>query len=476
MAMESEADELLYGGSAGGGKSDLLLGLGLTQHKKGVVFRKQKNDAKALIDRANEIVGTYGSWSAKDRSYITQDGRELEFGHVSRPGDEQSQQGRPRDFYGFDELAHFHKHEYTFITAWLRSADPHQRCRIVAASNPPLTAQGFWMIERWAPWLDDKHPNPAKPGELRWFATLNGKDTEVTGPEKFEHTNDDGEVELIEPLSRTFIPATLDDNPYYRNTGYRAILQALPEPMRSALLKGLFTAAMTDDAMQVIPSAWIQAAMDRWEPDGGRDIPMSTMGVDIAMGGPAKTVRSRRHGHWYAELLVTDGADTPTGASAAGLIASEIRDGAPIQIDVIGVGAAAYEQLDGLGAHVVAMDAREATEERDRSNALRFFNSRAWWWWEMREALDPDTGDNLALFPDPELKADLAAPTWSPTPRGIKIEMKEEVEDRLGRPVDKGDAVIMALPQMAMPRGAKSPRGAPKHAPAPDNDYDPHKF
>jgi len=476
MALESEADETLFGGSAGCGKSDLLLGLGLTQQKKGIVFRKQKLDASALIERAGEICGDYGTWAAKDRAYVTQDGRKLEFGHVSRPGDEQAQQGKAKDYYGFDELAHFNEHEYVFITTWLRSADPNQRCRIVSASNPPLTAQGFWMIKRWGPWLDKTHPNPAKSGELRWFATINGKDTEVAGPEPFEYTNDDGEIELIKPLSRTFISATLDDNPYYRNTGYKAVLQALPEPMRSALLHGKFMAAMTDDAMQVIPSAWIEAAMNRWEPDGGRDIPMSTLGCDIAMGGPAKTVRSARHGHWFAEQMVTDGAETPTGAAAAGLIASEVRDGAPIQIDTIGVGAAAFEQLDGLGAHVVSMDAREATEERDRSQALRFYNCRAWWWWGMRETLDPDLGDNISLPPDPELKADLSAPTWSPTPRGIKIEMKEEVEARLGRPVDKGDACVMANPQIELPRGVSSPRGGPKHAPMPDNDYDPHNF
>jgi hypothetical protein len=34
-------------------------------------------------------------------------------------------------------------------------------------------------------------------------------------------------------------------------------------------------------------------------------------------------------------------------------------------------------------------------------------------YWRLREALDPHTGDNLALPPDAELEADLKAPKWS---------------------------------------------------------------
>jgi hypothetical protein len=45
--------------------------------------------------------------------------------------------------------------------------------------NPP---EGFWVVKYWGPWLDKTHPNPAKPGELRWFTTVAGEDREVDGP------------------------------------------------------------------------------------------------------------------------------------------------------------------------------------------------------------------------------------------------------------------------------------------------------
>nr|MDJ0896927.1 terminase [Alphaproteobacteria bacterium] len=429
----------------GGGKSDLLLGTALTRHHKAIVFRKQKLDAKALIDRADAILGDFGHWSGPNRCYATRDGRELEFGHCSRPGDEQSHQGRARDFYGFDELAHFTEAEYVFITGWLRSTDPNQRCRIIGASNPPLTAEGAWLIRRWAPWLDRNHPNPALPGELRWFATIDGKDTEVAGPEPFDHTGKDGKTERIEPRSRTFIPAKLEDNPYYARSGYRSVLQAMPEPQRSALLEGRFDAAMLDDAWQVIPTAWIEAAMARWV--DRKPGPMDTAGVDPARGGAANMVIAPRHGDWFAPLVSIEGREVPTGVAAAGHVIRHLRDGAVVQVDVIGVGASCYDQLDEMNVTCAPMIASAKSHAKDRSGALGFVNRRAEWWWGMREALDPETGDDLALPPDSELKADLTAPTWQPTLQGIKVEAKEDIEDRLGRSVDKGDAVVMALPQ-----------------------------
>lgn len=470
-AFESEADETLYGGGAGGGKSDLLLGTALTRHRKGIVFRKQKQDAKALIDRADEILGDFGRWLASDRTFKTKDGRELEFGHCSRPGDERSYQGRAKDFYGFDEAAHFTLAEYLFITGWLRSTDPDQRCRIICASNPPLTAEGAWLIQRWAPWLDEKHPNPAKPGELRWFAAIDGKDTEVAGPEPFEHVGQDGETEHIIPRSRTFIPARLDDNPYYARSGYRGVLQAMPEPQRSALLKGDFGAAMLDDAWQVIPTSWIKAAQDRWteKPHG----PMDTVGVDPAMGGLDSLTLAPRHGDWFAPIIAVPGNDVPTGVAAAGHVIRHIRDGAVAQVDNIGIGAACYEHLQASNVVCAAMDARQASSARDRSGTLGFVNKRAEWWWAMREALDPETGDNLALPPDSELRADLAAPTWEPTPRGVKVESKEDIRERLGRSTDKGDAVVMALPQAKEKAAEKRRRTKPKAA---NNSYSPHRW
>ena len=50
----------------------------------------------------------------------------------------------------------------------------------------------------------------------------------------------------------------------------------------------------------------------------------------------------------------------------------------------------------------------------------------------------------MALPPDPELKADLCAPTWKLTARGILVESKEDINARIGRSPDKGDSLVYA--------------------------------
>jgi len=61
-------------------------------------------------------------------------------------------------------------------------------------------------------------------------------------------------------------PAEVENVP----AGYVTTLQGLPEPMRSQLLYGDFSVGREDDAWQVIPTAWIKAAMDRRKPEGAR--------------------------------------------------------------------------------------------------------------------------------------------------------------------------------------------------------------
>jgi hypothetical protein len=74
----------------------------------------------------------------------------------------------------------------------------------------------------------------------------------------------------------------------------------------------------------------------------------------------------------------------------------------------------------------------------------RLVNVRAAMYWKLREALDPHTGDNLALPPDPELLADLCAPRYGVNAAGIFIEHKPDIEKRISRSPDCADALVMA--------------------------------
>jgi hypothetical protein len=271
-ALQTEADITFYGGAAGGGKTDLLLGCSLTQHRRSIIFRREFAQLKGIRERAEEIYGSIGRFNGQQELWKIQRGQyagtTIEFGACQFPGDEKKYQGRAHDLKGFDEITHFTEAQFRFLITWNRTSLADQRCQVIAAGNPPTDAEGDWVIRYWGPWLDETHRNPAKPGELRWFVTdpKTGKDLEVDGPEELHLENEEGELELVRPKSRTFILAKVEDNPFLMQTGYKATLQSLPEPLRSRMLKGMFNIGREDADWQVIPSAWVIAAQKRWAP------------------------------------------------------------------------------------------------------------------------------------------------------------------------------------------------------------------
>lgn len=444
-ARDSDADETLYGGAAGGGKSDWLLGTAITQHRRSIIFRREYPQVRALVDRSKEIVGESGAFNGSDLVWRLNDGRLLEFGAVQHPDDVRKHQGRPHDFIGFDEGSHFTEQQYLFLTGWLRTTIPGQRCRVGVGSNPPTDAEGEWLIRRWAPWLDPAHARPAKAGELRWFAMVDGKEVERATGAAFEHHG-----ELIQPRSRTFIPARVADNPHLLETGYVATLQALPEPLRSQLLYGDFTVGLADAEWQVIPSAWVRAAQGRWTEqrpmlDDG-PMPLMQIGVDVAQGGADRTVLARRYGTWFAEPEIHPGSTVPDADENAKRVERALLEGGVAHIDSDGIGASTYHLLvPRVGRdHVVAYKGSARTKGKDKAGVLTFVNVRAAAWWAMRDALDPAHGSEIALPPSRELRAELCAPRYEKQANGIKIEDKDDTKKRGGRSPDLGDAYVMA--------------------------------
>ncbi len=64
-----------------------------------------------------------------------------------------------------------------------------------------------------------------------------------------------------------------------------------------------------DHENQVIPTAWVEAAMARWKPDGGLRAKMTAMGVDVAAGGSDQTIIAARYGGWFDRLVKKPGAE-----------------------------------------------------------------------------------------------------------------------------------------------------------------------
>jgi hypothetical protein len=442
MAFESQADIIGYGGAAGGGKTDLACGKALRCHRNIMILRREATQLVGVIDRLTKLLGTRDGYNGQQKIWRMK-GRQIEFGSVPHLGDEAAYQGRPHDLLVFDEAANFLAAQVRFLLGWLRTTEPGQRCQALFTFNPPTSSEGLWVISFFAPWLNKKHPNPALPGELRYFATIDGKDVECESGAPFMHQG-----ETIQPLSRTFIPSRVTDNPYLMGTGYMNTLQALPEPLRSQMLNGDFHAGIMEDPFQVIPTAWVEDAMKRWMKPLKLD-PMDSLGVDVARGGKDKTVIARRHGMWFDEVLSYPGAQTPDGPATAGLTIAAARDKAPIHIDVIGVGASPYDFLKDAGQHVLGINVSETSHATDKSGMLTFFNLRSELWWKFREALDPANNTGIALPNDSQLKADLCAPKWKLSGKTIKVESRDDIVARIGRSPDFASAYILALIQTA---------------------------
>lgn len=448
----SKADCLLYGGEPGGGKSQLCLGLAFNEHQRSVIMRRQYSDLDRIVEDALAIHGSRNGFNGSPPPKLKISSRQIiDFGAANRVGDEQGQMGKGRDLLCFDEATHFAESQIRFMMGWNRTDDPKQRCRVVLATNPPLAAEGLWVLSMFAPWLDPKYPFPAKPGELRWvISDADGKDLWVDGPHDARMILQPSGIEkLMTPTSRTYIPASVKDNPYYMASGYDKQLDAMPEPFRSLLMGG-FRTAFKDLPNQIIPTKWVQLAQDRWTDKPPKDVPMCTIGVDASGGGDDPMVMAPRYDGWFAPLIEVQGKDIPmdrAGAYCGGVVVSHRRDRALVVIDMGGgFGGPMYEHLSGNSVEVKAYKGAEASTRRSSDGKMHFTNKRTAALWGMREALDPGQsgGSPISLPPSPKLLADLTAPTFEVTPNGIKAEPKEKVVARLGRSTNEGDAVVMS--------------------------------
>jgi hypothetical protein len=439
---DCEADETLFGGEPGGGKSQVLIGLALTKHERSLLLRRTNKEASKFVGEIEEILGSRDGYNGQ-RDEWKLPGKHIDIGGCQHEDDKQKYKGSPHDLIGLDELTDFSESQYLFIKQWNRSTTKGQRCRVVASSNGPSSASGLWVVGRWAAWLDPTHPNPAESGEIRWYLTDDqGREQEVDGPGPYVVLG-----RQVRAMSRTFIRSRLEDNPDLAETNYGSALMNQSAENRRAYALGDFTGGLEDAPNQAIPTAWVMAAVERWQPVPPPGVPMCSMGADVAQGGSDEAVIARRHDSWFARLLTKPGKDVPGGTEMAAFVLAHRRDSAAIVIDVGGGwGAEAYGHL--RGNHVDNVHAYMGVKKsmgRSADRQFTFNNVRTEAYWRFREALNPDQpgGSSVALPDDRMLIADLCAPTYEVRSNGVILESKQDVCDRLKRSTDRGDAVVM---------------------------------
>jgi hypothetical protein len=469
-AANSEAFELLYGGEPGGGKTELIAYLARFKQQVSLVLRKSfAQHERTLIPR---MLMRYGDsrfynfskhlwrWPSEDRR--------IELGYLDGANVEFDYQGAEYDALFPDELTQFPRSQYLFFFSRVRSTTRKQRQRIVATSNPGGEYEQ-WVKERWAPWLDKSHSRPAKSGEIRWYRRIESLDDYAEEEVSEAHLSVTCPCEEHgRAWSRSFIRAGVKDNPFIGDE-YLRNLDMLPEPLRTQLKRGDWNIGTRDKQWQVIPSAWLEAAHERYRlrtkydarnqpipPEGCKVL--NALGIDVARGGKCKTVLAPGYDNWYPPLITFPGKDTPDGQSILGQVATlsthghQVTAATVIKIDVIGVGSSPYDHLKDR-YNAAAMNGGPGSKARDKANLLGFKSRRAQWYWQLREGLDPVNGDDLMIAPDSELDADLTAPTWEPRLGRIVVEPKEEIEKRLGRSPDKGDAFVYVTAQPSAEHG-----------------------
>lgn len=227
--LATTADEALYGGAAGGGKSEAATILPLrwigNGAFRGLVLRRETPQLRDLIDKAHRYYPALGAtFNMFTGTWTFPSGARVWFTHCEHEDDVQRFDGHEFHLVVFDELTHFTERQYRGIRARIRGTDPTLPRRSRATTNPGGDGHE-WVKQRFGAWLDKATRSPAAPGEPRWY-------------------RGDEEVSRGTPwaLSRTFIPAQLADNPRV-GPEYRAQLLDLDPVRRAQLLEGDWDAA-----------------------------------------------------------------------------------------------------------------------------------------------------------------------------------------------------------------------------------------
>lgn len=200
--------EVLYGGAAGGGKSEALMMAALqfveVPGYSAIVFRKTYADLAlpgALMDRAQEFLsGTAARWNGQEKLWTFPSGATLSFGYLDNENDRFRYQSSEFQFIGFDEVTQFRERDYRFLFSRLRRNVNNQvPLRMRAGCNPGGTGH-FWVKKRFDP---------------------EGVRPPVDG--------------------RRFVKALLEDNPYIDRETYEESLAQLDSQTRRQYRKGDWT-------------------------------------------------------------------------------------------------------------------------------------------------------------------------------------------------------------------------------------------
>jgi len=203
--------DVLYGGAAGGGKSfamliDPLRSCHITEHRA-LILRRSMPELRELIDKSRELYPKAfkgAKFKEVEKLWSFPSGAKIEFGFLEKDADVYRYQGQAYSWIGFDEITHLPtEFGWNYLASRLRTTNPELQTYLRCTANPGGVG---------AQWVKKRYVEASEPNK-----TFKGKDG----------------------LTRKFIPALLQDNPYLAEDGeYERMLQSLPAVQRRQLLEG----------------------------------------------------------------------------------------------------------------------------------------------------------------------------------------------------------------------------------------------
>lgn len=206
--------EVLFGGSAGPGKTDCLVAALAADvsrpNYRGLILRRTFPQLQEIIDRCWALYPLLGGvFRATDKRWVFPSGAIIDLGHMQHETDKYNYQGKEYHKIGVDELTQFTETQYTYLFSRLRTTDPEIVPQILSTTNPGGIGH-YWVKER--------------------FVTITDHGKTFFDPKT--------------GLSRVFIPAKIEDNPtlFLNDPAYLARLEALPELEKMRLRHGIWDA------------------------------------------------------------------------------------------------------------------------------------------------------------------------------------------------------------------------------------------
>ncbi len=210
--------EVFYGGARGGGKSYAMLIDPLRychkENHRALLLRRTMPELRDLINHSQRLYSKAfpgAKWREQEKEWRFPSGAKIEFGYAENMTDALRYQGQSYTWIGIDELPQYPSPDiYNFLRSSLRSVDPDIPVYMRATGNPGNVGSQ-WVKEMF---VDPIDPNTAF-------------NVEITTPKGIKY------------ITRRFIPAKLQDNPYLMQTDdYYAMLSSLPEVQRKQFLDG----------------------------------------------------------------------------------------------------------------------------------------------------------------------------------------------------------------------------------------------